>query len=632
MSEMPSKTHIPVSVPSKTRKFYTQDHITTHSFMNPRPIFCREYVPKRNMSVQVDSFIRCNPMPVPIFGHCKVHNRAFFVPFRAVMPDFNSFYSNSPYNYPYIDSQTPVTAIPTSVNYISNDDLVNLFYLTLDQTNGLLITGTSSDYDIVIYNPSSSPVVTVYAKFTVKGIRWLSILESLGYKINWQLSDKSHLSAMPLLCYSKVMLDWYYPSAYVGDTNYNNCDRIFRVARYDKRIDYTAVSVLLQTSDYITYNPDYFVNAWDYPTGPNNITSGLTEKKISITDVTNDSTNGVFAVTNDSAGVSNPINTVRPTNGTPFIGSTSTSTSSAAIGVTTQYVLDALKSLTDYTKRHQLAGVRALDRYLAELGINLSAEIMNRSMYLGSKDFDMEFYDVFSHADTENQSGSPLGAYAGKGNGYGGNMTFDYDNGQEFGMFIIVNSIIPVVGYYQGSHRETMHINALDFYHGDFDHMAVQPISCREVYVTQNGSLSISGYAVDNGNGLNSQIWGYAPKYIEYNTPMDLQTGLYRIKTRSKLLPCYSLMRDLSFYESGQLNQMKHNIGFVKGNDASQYDRIFYLAKDVIGEDQMNAIHHFEVTQTDSTLPAYDTYEFKHEGDEYEGKKVTLDINGSKLN
>lgn len=621
MSTMPSKTNIPVAVPNKTRKFYTQDHITTHHFMNPRPIFCREYVPGRDMKVKVDSFIRCNPMPVPIFGHAKVHNRAFFVPYRAVMPDFNNFYSGSPWPYP-----NGTTSIPSSVYYINNDEFVTYFMASLDQTGGLTITGSSSDYDVVVNN---SGTIT-YVKFTIAGVRQLTILESLGYKINWQMDDKCPFSAMPLLCYAKVMADWYYPSAYVGDASWNLLNAMFKVATPNKVLFNTDIQIIMPILETITYNPDYFVNAWDYPTGPNNITSGLSERNITISDITNP--NNPQVVTNDASSASSPSNaTYKPSNGTPFVGGTSAG-QSAASGVITQYVIDALKSLTDYTKRHQLSGVRALDRYLSELGINLTAEIMNRSMYLGSQEFDMEFYDVFSHSDTEGMSGSPLGAYAGKGDGFSGFKEFSYDNGQEFGCFIIVNSIIPQVGYYQGQHRETLHVNPMDFYHADFDHMAVQPISCREVFVTQHGNASVSGYLQDGGNALNSTIFGYAPKYIEYNTPQDLQTGLYRIRTRNRLLPCYSLMRDLSWYEQSPLNQMKHNLGFVLGRDSDQYNRIFYLDKGTEQEDQMNAIHHFEVSQTDSTLPAYDTYEFKHEGDEYEGKKVTLDINGSKLN
>lgn len=614
MSEMPSKTSIPVAVPNKSKKFFTQDHLTTVPFMRPRPIFCREYVPGRDMKVKVDSFLRANPMPVPIFGHAKVHNRAFFVPFRAVMPDFNDFYTNSPYTY----SNPIATHIQTHVPVIGNDVIVKLFVQSVGGSNPLLAVGSANSFDIRYIDPLSTPSIDAYYVFTDLGIDIITILESLGYKVNWRLDDTTLISALPLMCYSKVLCDWFYPSAYVGDAAYQYVQGIFNSAIYDHVFDETELSAFLNLCRFVCYNPDYFVNAWDTPVGPN---STSFERSLNIKDPTNNASQAnrrpeVYNTPNYQNDV-----TVAPSNGTPFIGSDFTN-SVAFNGRLTQYVIDALKTLTDYTKRHQLSGVRALDRYLSEMGINLSVEILKRSMYLGSQEFDMEFYDVFSHSDTlTGGNGSPLGAYAGKGNGFSGMKEFSYDNGQEFGMFIVVNSLIPVIGYYQGQHREQFHINCLDFYHGDFDHMAIQAISAREVYVPQSGAVAIAG----SGQSLFQKIFGFVPKYIEYNTPQDLQTGLYRIKTRQGLLPFYSLMRDLSYLENGTLAQVVHNVGFVEGADANQYNRIFYSNKEFM---QFNAIHHFEITYVDSTLPAYDTYKF----DEEENKHVTLDVNGSKLN
>lgn len=592
MSTMPSKVNVQIAVPNKSRKVFSQDHLTTHSFMRPRPIFAREYIPGRNMQVNVDSFLRVNPMPVPIFGHAKVHNRAFFVPFRCVMPDWNEFYTSTIFNY-----SNPVTnSIPSSVPVFRNDDVVKFFVQSVSGSNPLLVppsVGGVSDITVVQNNTP-----TQYC-FTVEGIHVYSVLESLGYRINWNMSDTFRHSALPLLCYAKVLIDWYYPSAYVGSSVYNFIQSIFNTAVDGRVIDQTLLGSIFEMMRYSAYNPDYYVNAWDSPVGPN----GGVERSITLDDITDPASDIGAYVDNQS------------------IASLTPSANNTDNGFT-QYVVDALKALTDYTKRHQLSGVRALDRYLSELGISLSDEILKRSMYLGSQSFDMEFYDVFSHSDTydsQSNSGQPLGAYAGKGNGYSGSKTFDFENGQEFGMFIIVNTVVPQIGYYQGQHRETMHVNCLDFYHGDFDHMAVQPISGREVFMTQNGSLNVSQASI------NQTIFGYAPKYIEYNTPMDCQSGLYRIKSRQGLLPCYSLMRDLSYYETGNINQIKHNVGFVLGNDSGQYNRITFDAKSL--EDCINAIHHFDVTYIDSTLPAYDTYDF----DEANGN-ITLDVNGSKLN
>lgn len=607
MSNFPSKVDIPVAVAPSTKKFYSQNHLTTQTFMTPRPIFSREYVPGRNMKVSCDSFIRCQPLPTPVFGTAKSYNRAFFVPFRAVWPCFNDFYTSTVYNFPNGTSQ-----IPSIVPSIQNKTIVDMFRNSVGGSDPLLIVSTGPT-DIVI---NYGGVNTGYV-FTNKGVLFYTILESLGYKINWTDFDSNISSGLPLLCYSKVMIDWYYPSSYVGSTEYNTIQSYFCTPTTLGTVNSGFVLNALNAVCRCCYTPDYFVNAFDTPVAPNDAS---VERGISITDVTN---NSIWPrVVSNSSTISPSASGIQPTNHTPFIGGTSSLGSSASSGVTTQYVIQSLRALTDYTRRHTLSGVRVLDRYLSEMGINLTAEILNRSMYLGSQEFDIDFFEVMSHADT---STMPVGGYAGKGIANSGIKEFTYDNGQEFGMFIIVNSIVPNVGYFEGEHREVSHIHCLDFYHGDFDHMAVQPISARELFVPQDGSVPAAGSTNDQ---LQDAIFGYTSKYVEYNTPMDLQSGLFRVKSQSGLLPFYSLMRSFnSTFSQTSPSNIKHSIGFVQGDDAGQYNRIFLASK----ADNENFLchHHFEVTNIDSTLPAYDTYEFQHEDDH---RHVTLDVNGSKVN
>ena len=610
MSELPSKVDVTVAVPNKTKKVYTQQHQTTHGWMRPRPIFSREYIPGRDMKISTDSFIRCNPMPVPIFGHAKVHNRAFYVPFRTVARDFNAFYTSTLFNYNNQD------AVPYCVPYFYNNTVVRYFVSTVGGQYPLLEYPASSAtvWDITYYDGNTS----THYNFTSLGYLFITTLESLGYKINWNEADQHIMSALPLMCYAKVCVDWYYPSQYVGSYDYNRVQTIFNNPIYNHNLTGGEIAQLLNVTQYCTYTPDYFTNGWDKPTSPND---SNVERTLNIPDITNDSSNSHLIVSNSNTSVSSPSTGLLPSNGTPYVGGSGAETN-VALGVMTQYVQDALKSLTDFTKRHQLSGVRVIDRYLAELGINLSSEILNRSMYIGSQEFEMEFYDVYSHADTVSQGGVSLGSYAGKGNGYSGSKTFSFENGQEFGMIIIVNTIVPVVGYYQGQERETMHVYATDFYHGDFDHMAIQATSAREVYVPQDGDIAIAG------SGLNSAIFEYNPKYIEYNVPFDKQTGLYRCRSKNGLLPLYSLMRDLSFFEQGTLANMKHSFGFVVGSDSNNFNRVFGVTGKAALWDQFNAVHSFSVENYDSTLPAYDTYEFEHN----DNKRVKIDLNGSKVN
>ena len=135
MSNLPSKVSLNVATPKKTRKFYSQNHITTTDFMRPRPVFSREYIPGRNMKVTCFNHVKLDPLPTPTFGRCQISNRAFFVPYRAVSPDFNSFYTSSMYSY------HNHVGVPTTVPRLDNTYLYKC--ITLDMTSG-----TSSDYDI----------------------------------------------------------------------------------------------------------------------------------------------------------------------------------------------------------------------------------------------------------------------------------------------------------------------------------------------------------------------------------------------------------------------------------------------------------------------------------------------------
>lgn len=623
METLDSKIQIPSAVSQKTRKKYVQRHETTHSFLIPRPIFAREYIPKRDMTILNQSFVRCNPMPVPIFGRAKVHNRAFFVPFRTVMPDWDAFYTSSPFSYSR-QGNSPVVQIPSHSPIVNNSVLVELF----TSTNQFAVAGTSTSYDFIYYD-SSDPdnPVTSYYKFTPLGIQLYSVFLGVGIKIFWNKAyDNYEHDAMKFLCYCKVLLDWYYPSAYIGDGMYQFLQGLFDIPVVDNRLSRTQIADILSFLLYCTYDNDYFVGAFDKPTGPNSVNY---ERNMAFPDITNDKAVRQV-VANSVNGVGSPSSSSNiPGNGTPFIGGESTGSAIVPTGVTTQYVLDCLKSMTDLTKRHQLAGVRVLDRYLAELGVNLKSELLKRSMYIGSMSFDLEFYDVFSHSDTYQMQGSVLGAYAGKGFGYG-ETEFNFSDYDDFGCVIIVNSIIPEIGYYQGIHRENKHIYYSQYWHPDLDHLAPQAIGADELIVPVDGSNSVLN---DSITRLDEHIFGFTSQFIEYNVPCDVQSGLFAAKSQSGLLPFYSLMRDVSWITEGDapdVTDVTHNKGFVLGKDTGQYNRIFVHGGDKLTlRDNLIASHRFEVTQYDYTLPNFNTYEFSH-GDE--NKKVGIEVNGSKVN
>lgn len=567
------------------------DHITSANFMQYNIAWCKELVPKEKISVSMETFTRLNPMPVPTFGRAKINNRAFFVPFRTIFPGWNDFITDSRHTY----ADGVITTI-TSVPVVRNSDLAN--YIAGQSAPVKDQVKDAYDFEFYRYNSAEdSSTVTKY-KLTAKGRQELKVLESLGYKVVFSNVGDTVYSALPLLAMAKVYCDWYYPSQYIGVSGaVNAVEAIFnRDLSTFGILEYADIQNIFNLiSSGVCYDSDYFVSAFDNPTGPNSDSySSFTLK---------DPQNlGQVKVAGGSSSTS-----------TPFVDSGVGSNSTKL----TQWLDDALKSLTDYMKRHQLVGARALDRYLARFGVNLPAEKLRRSVYLGSGYENIQFGDVMSTSDTE---GAALGNYAGKGIGYG-TSNFDYET-DEYGMMIIISSIVPKAGYYQGINRNNLHLSKLDFWTPEFDNLGCQAISKSELYVPFHDMGNIA-MADSSTQDLVQGVFGWTPRYAEYKIGRDMLTGDFRYGSVNVGSDAWHTMREVNY---DKVVDIVHNPAFVSGADADQYSRIFYNT-DADASDKFNVIYHFEIASWSPMKALYDTYEF-----DQEGPKVVEDANGVKMN
>ena len=98
--------------------------IMTGDFMQLCPIFTKEMVPGEKLDVNVESFARLNPLPVPTFGRSSMRLRSFFVPYRTVFRGWNDFITDSVHVPSTVSS---VSAIISQVPQFTNDDLVHAF-------------------------------------------------------------------------------------------------------------------------------------------------------------------------------------------------------------------------------------------------------------------------------------------------------------------------------------------------------------------------------------------------------------------------------------------------------------------------------------------------------------------------
>ena len=627
MAAFQDKFQVNSAITESTKMDLSCDFITTGDFFEVTPVYIKEMVPGEHIRIESEEFTRLQPLNVPTFGRGNINTRGFFVPMRTVMSQWNEFITDAPAVTGGLNNSTsPTMVVPSSVPIVNAELICEAFLRQTGVTNfpailslntdswGVSTTTAPGTYDFKVDVQGTSWYITL----NQQGRRVKKTLESLGYKVYPKKSvaagtypnvPELRWSAMPLLAVAKVYVDWYINSAY--GILYEDALWIQRMLN---NVNPTAVDIqapevvrLLNFIVMANYDSDYFVSAWDNPVSPN--PTAFTSN-IVYSDITFDNP---YKSTVE-------VNTSISSNGTPYMRGFNGTNSSPTPYYVSEYALTALKSLTDYMKRHQMVGVHAFDRYLARFGKGLSDEQLRRSKYLGAHKGSIQFGDIMQ-TTSDVESGLGLGKFAGKGISYDKGV-FEYTT-NEYGYIILISSIIPSVGYYQGIDRNLLHTNKLDFWTPEFDNLGVQTINSNELYIPYDGTSNmINTY---------SYTFGFTPRYSEYKFSKDRLTGDFTVPSLNWNgdLDAWHFMRkfdDTSF--SGDPSNVVHSKDFVNGSiDGDQYNRIFQGWNSKSPQDMFWMIWHFDVISHSPMKSMFDTYEF-----EDKGRKIVEEVNGVKMN
>lgn len=444
-----------------------------------------------------------------------------------------------------------------------------------------------------------------YRVLTSFGRPVYKILRQLGYAPYFDLTSESsagmsHFSALELLALLKVWLDYYFPAQYYGSPLRTNLEKLINNDSPDVVIsDAEVVNQIFTNVTLVSYASDFLTAAFDNPVGP-------------------DSQAASFAFITDKTIPEGPDIVADGDNSyTPTIQSYDAD-GTFGTGIS-QFALTALRKLTDFMKRHQLAGARAVDRILAQWGFKLDNNQINRCYYIGSHHVPMVIGDVMSTADTSGSDGAALGDYAGKGFLVGQNGHFEFDSGKDFGIFLICSSIIPNTALYQGYDIHTLKKQKLDFYTPEFDGLGTRAIEKGEVLATDS---NISNYERIRG------VFGFTPMYAEYKIPYNRLTGDFDSPSISQAgftSDSWHLFRKIVASSSGY-DDIVHSLNMVFGNDWEQYLRVFYNQTRSADHFVLNYL--FNVTSYLPVKPLFDTYDFEHE----DGQQIEMAVNGQRVN
>ena len=225
--------------------------LTTQFFGRPNIAYAKEF-PQAKIKCNLKSYARMQPLQKPVLGSVQVHNRAFFVPYRVVWDPWESFLVDAPYNTS--SGSTIINAVPTITNKVIMDTFLN--------NNLVTAVGATDVYDFQYNN-------TNYV-FTYFGRHCYKILRQLGYAFQFTTVtavQNQTFSVMPILCWAKIFLDYYYPAQYAHSGVAGTIDGWFhRQFRYDM----SAVDLMafFNFTAWCYYKNDYFTASWDSPVSP----------------------------------------------------------------------------------------------------------------------------------------------------------------------------------------------------------------------------------------------------------------------------------------------------------------------------------------------------------------------------
>lgn len=469
--------------------------VTTNDFGFILPVYARETVPGDKFHFHsLKSFARLAPLQVPTFSGIKMTNRAFYVRFSSVWQPWNDFFAGRKFV-----TQSGSFVQFDKVPVITNKAIADYICTPSNQLTRLCEAGETYDIE---YGKSDGSVKTYI--LLAAGRRMVNLLRSLGYHINFHENDITEFSILPLLCYLRVIYDYVIPSKYTNDINLR---KLFETTSYFSS-NISLLLLCLKDFNQCYFDNDYFTASWVNPNSP----SPSQAPYQIIGDPFNETQSDV-----------NNVVSYNSETGPIYFESSGQPT------VLTQFGVDALKKMYDWGMRKGLAGNRYFEDIFAQFGIKLPDVQTNRCSYIGSASSYVSISDVMSTAQTEVDGNvTSVGDYAGKGicSVDGGNFSVDCN---DFGMVIVVSTIVPETGYVQGRNREILHTERLDFFNPEFDKLGMQPIRNDELFADYfKGSSYMQG---QNYGGKPSGIFGWTPRYSEYKKGNDLVAGDFVINS-----------------------------------------------------------------------------------------------------
>ena len=496
----------PVNVPKLSGFDKSHQNLLTTKCGTITPILIDELIPGSKVNLKLALSASLPPLASDTFMRCSVKVEAFFVPFRLLAGSFESWFTDTDKKFAAYTASGGSSYVPQA-------------------RRGFLP---------VIGGLNSSSDATALAAMTATG----SLFDYLGFKDGQtDFLDGTFVSggvsAMPPLAYHRVYHDWYRNTLVQADV-------FLPPTSVSTTSPNTAGNSPSSTGSYAGTAPFSFFNAQT----PSYILSSTSSLLLADGKYLYDLRQRNFGL--DYFTTATP----SPQQGSAEVVSFSTSGSTGQFSIA---ALRAANSMQQFKERNNLAGNLFVEQCFARYGVSPSDGIAQRSLYLGSQEYEVYTKGIYqtdnniSQADSDGGSAigvrnpfGTVGAQFGNAKATGTGMLVSGFEAKEPGYLLVNATLVPRVTYSSGVHRRwTNYVGA-----GSLSDLA-NPI-------LQNvGPQPIYQYELNGSGPAALSVFGYTDRYASFKTMEDELHGLVR---DGSSLEAFALQRSFASNSTPQIN------------------------------------------------------------------------------
>lgn len=548
---------------TSARKNYTHnlsfDNNTTMDFGFLQPLLSQYMLPNSSISVNSKQLVRLAPMPTPSFARMYLQNYARFVKMTDVVPYFESLLSGISFTTPSGVSVKP-TQMPVTTNSfllwnvlcLSRCSVYEKYAIGANEYGWkhipLDLSSDISDFRDCLFNrfgfsaslnlalapdfnvPSDStisPLMSDYIieddfandttdttylfcfQFSTRAKHLRKQLLGLGYSLNGE--DNKPVSIAPILAYYKAYYDYF---GLTRDIQFEqtNCFKVIGLVweyvtnfyQLDGSVSESNLTLFINfLRDFVNL---YYTDASSYiaahrSTPMNGAASRIPGVNTSLYSLVNYAQHDTKRY-------------IRPNNfGVPHVD--------ADPPLTTWLSIDLLRRLSRFVSKDSVIGKRLSDWVKVHYGSDVSFDLFKDSFNISEWRTPIDIDDVFSTSETSDignkDKGDYLGAYAGKGIGFGkGGFTF---KAPTHGFVFVMSCIVPITNIFQGNDPTLYAIDNDTIPHPEFDALGYE-FTPKGVFLSDNFLLG-----KENDLNLTNAGFGWVPRYTGFKIKKNIVNG-----------------------------------------------------------------------------------------------------------